>query len=290
MVRQMRYFIAVVETGNFGEAGEVCHISQSAISQQIQSLENELDVKLLDRHGRKFDVTPAGRYFYQRAKQQVGEIDSLIREVRRIGKDEHQTLRIGVLNGFSGKLMQSAIRAFAVTHPNVTMSLRTGTHEEIFQWLLAGQLDMVINDQRRALSDQWVNEFLMDQQVYAMMRQDVISDFPAGIELSALGNLLCILVAGPEYRDAEVSYWRDAVGLSNDILFAENMEAAQLSVSTGVGFLPCDQDSLLLGSNVRLPILRNGVPLTRKMYAFWPEQADFSLQREFSNMLRTHIQ
>ncbi|MBQ9307925.1 MAG: LysR family transcriptional regulator [Clostridia bacterium] len=290
MIRQMRYFIAVVESGNFGEAGEVCHISQSAISQQIQALENELDVKLLDRHGRKFDVTPAGQYFYQRSKQQIGEIESLIREVRRIGKGEHQNLRIGVLNGFSSKLMQSAIGTFAPEHPNVTMSLRTGTHEEIFQWLLAGQLDMVINDQRRALSDQWFNEFLMDQQVYALVRQDVVEANPGGIELGDLKPMQCILVAGPEYLEAEVSYWRDVVGLSSDILFTENMDTALMNVSTGAGFLPCDHDVPSQGGNVRLPILRSGVPLTRKMYAFWPEQADFSLQKEFSDMLRTHIQ
>ena len=67
MLRQIRYFIAVVETGSFTEAAEVCHISQSAVSQQIQSLENEISVRLLDRKGRRFEDTPAGRYFYHRA-------------------------------------------------------------------------------------------------------------------------------------------------------------------------------------------------------------------------------
>ena len=64
MHRQMRYFIAVVETNSFFEAGEACHISQSAISQQIRALEDELQVKLLERHSRKFSVTPAGVGFY----------------------------------------------------------------------------------------------------------------------------------------------------------------------------------------------------------------------------------
>ena len=84
--------------------------------------------------------------------------------------------------------------------------------------------------------------------------------------------------------------WRDIIGVQNDILFAGNMDTALMSVSTGTGFLPCDHDVPSLGGNVRLPILRGGTPLTRKMYAFWPEQKDFSLQREFSDMLRTHIQ
>ena len=47
MHRQMRYFIAVVETNSFFEAGEICHISQSAISQQIKALEEELQVPRL---------------------------------------------------------------------------------------------------------------------------------------------------------------------------------------------------------------------------------------------------
>ena len=67
----MRYFIAVVEAGSFFEAGEVRHISQSAVSQQIKALEAELEVRLLERHGRRFTVTPAGQYFYEQAKRQL---------------------------------------------------------------------------------------------------------------------------------------------------------------------------------------------------------------------------
>ena len=289
MIRQMRYFIAVVETGNFSEAGEICHISQSAISQQIQALENELDVKLIERRGRRFELTPAGRYFYQHARQQVNEMDSVIREVRRIGRGEHQRLRIGVLNGFSSLVMLNAISAFAVEHPNVSLGLVTGTHEEIFQQIVAGRLDMVINDQRRALSDQFVNEFLFEQQVYAMVHLNKVTAAANGIELTELKNLLCIIVTGQEYRDAEVAYWRNQVGLQNDLLFVENMDAAMMNVSAGIGFLPCDHDVPSLAGNVRMPILRNGSPFRRKMYAFWLEQNDSSLQREFAACVRQQI-
>ena len=103
MHRQMRYYIAVVETNSFFEAGELCHISQSAISQQIKALEEELQVQLLERHGRKFTVTPAGRYFYEQARKQVQALDSTLREVRRVASGEYQRLRVGVLNGFSAQ-------------------------------------------------------------------------------------------------------------------------------------------------------------------------------------------
>ena len=71
LLRQIEYFQSVVRNNNFTLAAEEHHISQSAISQQIKALEEELQVQLLERHGRRFTVTPAGRYFYEQAKKQV---------------------------------------------------------------------------------------------------------------------------------------------------------------------------------------------------------------------------
>ena len=53
MIRQIKYFHSVVKNNSFSDAAEECHISQSAISQQIQASENELGFKLLDRKNRK---------------------------------------------------------------------------------------------------------------------------------------------------------------------------------------------------------------------------------------------
>lgn len=58
LLKQMEYFQAVVECGNFYRAAEKCYISQSAISQQIKKLESELGVQLLDRHNHTFSLTP----------------------------------------------------------------------------------------------------------------------------------------------------------------------------------------------------------------------------------------
>ena len=62
MLRQVQYFHGVVRTGSFTEAAEECFISQSAISQQIKALENDLGVKLLVRENRSFHLTKAGEY------------------------------------------------------------------------------------------------------------------------------------------------------------------------------------------------------------------------------------
>lgn len=66
LLRQIKYFQAVIRLGSFSEAAYECNISQSAISQQIQALERELGFPLLQRKGRKFELTPAGEFFYKK--------------------------------------------------------------------------------------------------------------------------------------------------------------------------------------------------------------------------------
>lgn len=60
MIRQFKYFRAVVRNGSFSKAAEKCHISRSAVSPQIQALERELGFQLLERRHRSFSLTPAG--------------------------------------------------------------------------------------------------------------------------------------------------------------------------------------------------------------------------------------
>lgn len=63
LLKQMKYFITVVDLHSFTEAAEQCFISQSAISQQIKALEKELGVRLFERSKRQFSLTAAGEYF-----------------------------------------------------------------------------------------------------------------------------------------------------------------------------------------------------------------------------------
>ena len=289
MHRQMRYYIAVVETNSFFEAGELCHISQSAISQQIKALEEELQVQLLERHGRKFTVTPAGRYFYEQARKQVQALDSTLREVRRVASGEYQRLRVGVLNGFSRRIIQKTVQNFTTSHPHVRLSLTTGTHEELFHPVNEGSLDIVINDQWRALSDHYINEELMEQPLFALLRQDDPLTAAGRVTMEDTRDRLCILVTSPEQRENEAAHWRDVMGLQSSFLFADNVEEACMNAAAGIGFYPCDADMPTDGGTMLLPLYRGEAPLTRKIFAFWPESSDSSLQWEFAEVLQQNI-
>ena len=133
LFRQIEYFQAIIETGNFYQAAEKCNVSQSAISQQIKKLEQELGVKLLDRHNRTFSLTPAGEHFYRKSLILVSDIEQIKRETKRIADNDHATLRIGYYKGYHGNELSEAVAEFSSKYPTVEVSIIVGSHEELYK-------------------------------------------------------------------------------------------------------------------------------------------------------------
>ena len=117
LLRQIRYFQSVVRHNSFTEAAEEHHISQSAISQQIQVLEQELGVKLLARKNRKFTMTPAGEHFYQRSLILTSDLERLCCETVRLGRKDEARLTVGYLRRYGGSEFHAAIGVFQGVMP-----------------------------------------------------------------------------------------------------------------------------------------------------------------------------
>ena len=79
---QLRYFLAVAETGNFTKAAQQSFISQPSLSQQILNLEEEFGQKLFNRLGRKVVLTEAGRTLREGARRIIGEVDHTLQELK----------------------------------------------------------------------------------------------------------------------------------------------------------------------------------------------------------------
>src|SRR5881628_1865458 len=78
---QLRYAVAVAETGNFTRAAERSHISQPSLSQQVLNLEREVGHKLFHRLGRKAVLTEAGTAFLDRARRILVEVENAAKEL-----------------------------------------------------------------------------------------------------------------------------------------------------------------------------------------------------------------
>ena len=160
MLKQLKYFQSVVRLGSFSEAAEENFISQSAISQQVQALERELGFPLLERKNRSFTLTPAGRYFYQKSLILTADYERMCSEAAKLAKGDQASLKIGYLRCYTGGEFHRALELFSEKHPDVDVSVAYGNHEELYAMLRSGEVDLVLNDQRRAFSDEYVNLLL----------------------------------------------------------------------------------------------------------------------------------
>ncbi len=292
LLRQMQYFAAVVACNSFTEAAEQCYISQSAISQQIQALERELGVTLIHRENRRFSLTPAGEYFYSRCTGLLDEIADLRRETARIGGAEQVPLRIGYPRCYSGQELHQAVAEFSRVQPKVAISIVSGTHEELYDRLRSGAVDMILNDQRRAFSDEYVNIPLLQCGCCAEISAQHKFAGRERVTLESLTQLPCILIAPRDQQHAEQEYYQHALGFKGQFLFAGSLEEARLMAVGNRGFLPVDCIGTLppvAESLRRIPIYRREMPLLRSYCLFWRRENAGPAIQQFADILRKSL-
>lgn len=293
MIRQIRYFQSVVRNNSFSEAAEEYHISQSAISQQIQALERELGFSLLERRNRKFSLTPAGEHFYKKSLVLIADYEQMCREARRLAKAAQASLTIGYLRCYSGGEFHLALEEFSSKYPDVAVKIEYGNHEELYELLRNEGVDLVLNDQRRAFSDQYVNMILTVGNEYIEISSHNPIAALTSVTVQDLKNIPCILVSSREQRENEQEYYQDVVGFQGEFLYAENLEEARLQVISGRGFMPAEgaRQAGNVGSSIsRIPLCRGGEQITRNYCAFWKKDNSGYYVEEFAEMLKRQFE
>lgn len=293
LLKQIKYFIAVVDCNSFTEAAGQMYISQSAISQQIQSLEKDLGVTLIKRENRKFSLTPAGDYFYHHCKGAVDAIEKIAQETVRIGKDSESILRIGYLRCYSGQELHEAVAEFSELYPEATITIVNGTHEELYDLLRTGGVDLVLNDQRRAFSEEYVNfELLCCGCCIEISKRNPISKLET-VDISELSHTSCILISSREQQNVEEEYYQNTLGFSGNFLFAENLEEGRLMAIGGRGFVPLESVGTLpppQAALTRIPLVRDGEQITRNYCVFWRKENSGYYIEEFADTLKKLLQ
>ena len=292
MLRQLRYFQSVVRLNSFSAAAEENFISQSAISQQIQALERELGFALLERGHRSFTLTPAGAYFYQKSLVLLADYEHMCTQAAKIAGGSRASLTIGYLRCYSGNEFHRALETFSARHGDVNVSVEYGNHEELYALLRTGRVDLVLNDQRRAFSDEYVN--LVLAVCRSLIEVSAHSPLAHASRLSPqeLKNFPCILVASPAQQETEQEYYRQVVGFQSEFLHAENLEEARLMVIGRRGFLPVEGAGALpmTGASItRVPLTRSEEPILRTYCAFWKKENANPYVSEFADLLRAEF-
>ena len=142
---QLKYFITAAETLSFTEAGKLHYISQTAITQHIQALEEQLGVKLFACEKKRVHLTPAGEIFYMEAKAILERSKIAVNRARNAADGISGSLNIGYVKGQCFSRITPLIKKFYLQNPSVKFQIYRQAHLDLLMNLEKGKLDFIFN-------------------------------------------------------------------------------------------------------------------------------------------------
>lgn len=130
-LKQLQYFVSIVQNQSFKKAADELFVSPPALTQQIHSLEKELGCTLLIRSAQSFQITEAGKCFYEGSLSILNQLDTTITRTKYLGGTPAQTLIIGYISTPMDILIRHATKAFHADYPNINIELYPCEFNEI---------------------------------------------------------------------------------------------------------------------------------------------------------------
>ena len=143
-VKQLRYFLQLVEREHFGRAAEDCHVSQSAFSSAIKELEETLGVSLVDRTNKSVTVTRMGTQIAKQAAFCVQNIEELVLMANAEKQPLAGPLHIGIIPTIAPFVLPRLLPLLMKQHPKLELNVTEDLTENIYQKLMLGQLDVLL--------------------------------------------------------------------------------------------------------------------------------------------------
>ena len=188
--------------------------------------------------------------------------------------------------------MYQAVAEFSRLYPETSINIVNGTHEELYDLVRSGKVDLILNDQRRAFSDMYVNFPLLRCSCCIELSSHNPLSSREYVQVEELKRIPCILISSKEQQNEEQEYYKTVLGFGGSFLFAENLEEGRLMVASNRGFLPLGNVGTLPpeGASIRrLPLYRGEQPLMRNYCLFWDKKRTNYYIEEFAQILQTLI-
>jgi molybdate transport repressor ModE-like protein len=144
-IKRLRILREVAAQGSFSAAADALFLSQSAVSQQIATLEREVGMQLLDRARGGPKLTDAGRVLVGHAEAAIARLDEAERELAAIAGLEGGELRLASFPSASATVLTEAVSVFHGRHPKVRLTIAEAEPEESLPRLKGGELDLALS-------------------------------------------------------------------------------------------------------------------------------------------------
>ena len=143
-LKQLRYFLALCETGHFGRAAERVFVSQSAFSNAIRELESSLGTRLVDRTNRNVTITAKGKEVAVQARLVLQDVEGLVEIASGNREPLCGQLRLGVIPTIAPFVLPGMLPRLRKAYPKLELLLVEDQTQRIYERLMAGELDVLL--------------------------------------------------------------------------------------------------------------------------------------------------
>ncbi len=142
--RDLEYLVAVADLGHFGQAAVRCHVSQSALSLQLQKLEAELGVQIIERTSRRVVVAPAGRSLVERARGILRARQEMLDDAALEGGQMPATITLGMIPTIAPYQIGPMLKAMKQRYPGTALCIVEDITQNLVHGTARGDLDAAI--------------------------------------------------------------------------------------------------------------------------------------------------
>jgi len=238
-VSRLRVFVEVARRGSFSGAADALSYTQSAVSQQVATLEAETGMTLLERQARGVRLTPAGEALVEHAEGILARLEAAEAELSAIAGLRAGRLRMASFPTAGATLMPLAIATFRSTYPEIELTLSEGEPEEIAPRLRAGEFDLALLfefDRPQAEQDSLMRIELLEDPLYlALPRKHPLAG-KDGLRLKELRGEAWVQTSRSSPCARHVVRSCHAAGFEPNVSFeSDDYQTVQGLVAAGVG-------------------------------------------------------
>jgi len=235
-LRQLKTFCVAAKTLNFTRAAEILNYAQSSVTMQIQSLEEELGVRLFERLGKSLILTAAGERLLSYAHEVLKLVDEAKAAVAP-GDEPQGTLVIGSVESLCTYRLPPLLREFRERYPKVQMILRPAFCDDLSRGVAEGQYDAAFTLDQTIRYPQIVSEALSEEDLLVLARPGhplASKERVTPLDLAS-GEVLLLTEAGCAYRGLfEQSLYEEGVRPEATLEFG-SIEAIKQCTVAGMG-------------------------------------------------------
>ena len=140
-LNSLKCFHTVIEQGSFIQAANTLGISNSAVSSSIKKLEQNLNVRLIERSTRKMRITTEGIAFYEHSRSAINNLNYAFDKVRKISSGVKGQIKISAPTDMARTRLLTMLKTFCTINPNITINLRTS---DAVDDIIKGNIDVAI--------------------------------------------------------------------------------------------------------------------------------------------------